>query len=241
MVEKAIDLGFHALGFSGHSYLDFGCGWCMSPEGTKEYIKEINTLKKQYEDKLKIYCGTELDYFSSVNRSDYDFLIGSVHYLCFDGEYLPVDNSAEKQKYTADKYLGGSMDKYIAAYYDEMGNIAEKTGCDIIGHFDLVTKFNENDCFFSTGSKAYRDAAFSAAEKLIAYNKPFEINTGAIARGKRTTPYPSKEIAGFINEKGGCFVVTSDCHSKEKLNCAFDLVEEMYGNLNIIKFSETLK
>lgn len=240
MIEKAIELGFDALGFSGHAYFDFPCGWCMTKDGTKEYINEINALKKEYADKIKIYCGTESDYFSDINPYDYDYIIGSVHYLKVNDEYLQVDSSAEKQFNAADKYFGGSIYGYAEKYYEFISNIVDVTKADIIGHFDLVTKFNEGGCLFSTKEKAYRKAMFGAIDKLLPYGKPFEINTGAIARGKRKTPYPSLEAAEYINSHGGCFVVTSDCHNRDFLDYAYDMVKEMYGKLNIVRFADIL-
>ena len=45
----------------------------------------------------------------------------------------------------------------------------------------------------------------------------FEINTGAMARGYRTTPYPGPILRRAIARKGGTFILSSDCHRKEQL------------------------
>ena len=47
-IQKAIEKGFISIGFSGHSYLDFGEDWFMGTNETKEYIKEIRELKEKY-------------------------------------------------------------------------------------------------------------------------------------------------------------------------------------------------
>lgn len=239
-VLSAINLGFKAIGFSGHSYLDFGCDWSMSPEDTLKYIDEISQLKRKYEGKIKIYCGTEMDYFSENIPGKYDYSIGAVHYIRMDGEYLPIDSSLERQQYAADKYFGGSLIDYCVEYYRLMEDVIEKTKGDFVAHFDLVTKFNENDCAFDTNDPKYIEAWKKAADRLLECNVPFEINTGAIARKKRVTPYPSMQIADYINSKGGKFIVTSDCHDASMLSCAFDLVEKEYGRLNIINLSDIL-
>lgn len=241
MVLAAIDKNFTALGFSGHSYLDFDCSWCMSPEITKKYIEEINGLKVKYKDKINIYCGTESDCFSKIDTSLYDFTLGSVHYIKEDDEYLAVDESIEVQKKAADKYYDGSLINYAKKYFELVGNVLELTNADIIGHFDLVTKFNENDCYFNTKDPEYIKAWQDAVDKLIPYNKPFEINTGAIARGKRITPYPAMDIADYIHSKGGFFVVTSDCHNRDMLDCYFENAYKDYSKYNIVSFEELLK
>ena len=50
----------------------------------------------------------------------------------------------------------------------------------------------------------------------------FEINTGAMAKSYRTSPYPSKEILNIIYKNNGEIMINSDCHKKEQLDFAFD-------------------
>jgi len=56
---------------------------------------------------------------------------------------------------------------------------------------------------------------------------PFEINTGAISRGYRTTPYPSFEILKAIHDGGGRIVFSSDAHDKSTLRYWFPQAEEL--------------
>lgn len=241
MVLSAIEKEFTDLGFSGHAYIDdFECDWAMTAENSRKYISEINDLKIKYRDKINIYCGTELDYFCTDVPGKYDFTIGSVHYLNMGGEYQAIDYSLNEQQKAADKYFGGSLIDYAVEYYRITGDVLNKLNADIIGHFDLVTKFNEGQCAFDTGDKRYVNAWHDAVDALIPYNKPFEINTGAISRGYRKSPYPALDIAEYIHSKGGCFILTSDCHDKNKLDCYFAEAEKEYSKFEIIKFSEIL-
>ena len=50
----------------------------------------------------------------------------------------------------------------------------------------------------------------------------FEINTGAIARGYRTQPYPAMTLLRRLREFGGEIVLNSDSHHTSHLCCAFD-------------------
>ena len=242
MITSAINKGFTALGFSGHAFVkDFFCEWCMTEEKSLKYIEEINDYKKKYKDIIDIYCGTELDYFCTELPGEYDYTIGSVHYLHENGEYPAVDSSLREQQEAADRYYGGSLIEYAVRYFELIGGIAEKLNPDIIGHFDIVSKFNEGDCAFDTGDKKYINAWHDAVDRLLPYNIPFEINTGAIARGVRKTPYPALDIADYIQSKGGFFIVTSDCHDAACLDFFFDEVKEMYSKYNIVNFSDILK
>ena len=49
------------------------------------------------------------------------------------------------------------------------------------------------------------------------------------------------DIAEYINSKGGYFIVTSDCHSREMLDCKFEETYNMYSKFKVISFDEYLK
>lgn len=237
VVKKAIEKGFVALGFSGHSHTFFDNSYCMTEEGTKRYIEEIKRLREKYASQIRIYLGLEADYYAeNIDFDAYDYIIGSVHYIKIGDEYLPVDCDAECQKRTADRFFGGSFDKYCEAYYSLVADVVRKTHASVIGHFDLVTKFNEGDCLFSTSSPEYIKSWKSAATALLPYGVPFEINTGAIARGRRITPYPSHDIARFVSEHGGSLIYSSDCHDAEKIDCGFDECMRLYADCTLTDF-----
>ncbi len=143
MVLAAIDIGMTHLGFSGHSHTAFDESYCMSAEKTAEYRRGIARLKEKYADKIRIFCGIEQDYYSDAPTAGYDYVIGSVHYIEKDGDFFPVDESAAELSGAAQKYYGGDIYALAEEYFAKVGNILEKTGADIVGHFDLVTKFNE--------------------------------------------------------------------------------------------------
>ena len=67
----------------------------------------------------------------------------------------------------------------------------------------------------------YVKAWQNAADILLKTGKPFEINTGAMSRGYRTSPYPHKEIRDYIRAHGGKLILSSDSHSKETIAYKF--------------------
>lgn len=66
-----------------------------------------------------------------------------------------------------------------------------------------------------------------ALEKLLKRDVIFEINTGAISRGYRTSPYPAPFLLRAIREKGGRVCITSDSHSARTVLFAFDAAEAL--------------
>ncbi len=234
VVKSAIEKEMKCLGFSDHSYTFFDEVYCMTKKDTEKYIEEISALKDKYKDEIKILCGIEQDIFATEPTDIYDYVIGSVHYIKIGEEYIPVDETAQKLTDAADKYFNGDIYKLTEIYFDTAGQVIEKTNADIIGHFDLITKFNEGGTMFDETEPRYVSAWRKAVDRLIASGKPFEINTGAISRGYRTEPYPSKAIAEYIRDKGGKFVLSSDSHNAETLCFAFDEAKSVAENINLI-------
>lgn len=181
---------------------------------------------ERYGGKIKILCGIEQDFYSEEPTEGYDYVIGSVHYLRTGGEYIPVDESPELLRAAAEKYFRGDFYALIEEYYRTLARVVEKTGADIIGHFDLIAKFNEGGALFDETDPRYLAAAQKAADILLKTGRPFEINTGAISRGYRTSPYPSLALRDYIRQKGGSFVISSDSHAKETLCFGFDTLEK---------------
>lgn len=226
LVLRAIELGCSEIGFSGHSYTPFDKSCCMSEEGICEYKSIIRGLSKKYDGKIRILLGIEEDYYSNTDTRDFDFVIGSVHYVLKDGEYLPVDESYEKQIKSVEKYYGGDFYAFASDYYKLVGELYEKTKCNIIGHFDLISKYNENDAVFDSKNSQYLKSAFDAIEKLSKAPVVFEVNTGAISRGYRKTAYPDGIFLSKMAEGGRPFLLSSDCHAKENLLFGLDAERE---------------
>ncbi len=226
MIQAAIEKRFSSLGFSGHSYMR-GAKLSMSLAGTEEYKKEIQSLKKKYQGQMDIFCGLEFELYSDADLSGYEYLIGSVHYLKIDGECVGFDKDADSVKKVIDTYFCGDGMQYAKAYYETLSTLPSYGKFDIIGHFDLITKHSEKHCFFDGNASAYLGYAYDAIEALKGKIPFFEVNTGAMARGYRTSPYPSIPIIKRLLERGFLPIISSDCHDKNKLDCGFDLSAEI--------------
>ena len=219
MVQEAIQLGLDTVGISDHSHLD-PCG--MSVEASAEYRAEIGRLKEKYAGQIRVLCGLERDFISD-DFADYDYVIGSVHLLTMaDGHRVSVDWTAEKQREGVEKYFGGDWYAFVEDYFATMARVVDVTKCDIIGPFDLITKFIEQDPQFDVNHPRYVKAWQDAADTLLKTGRPFEINTGAMSRGYRTEPYPAKDIRDYIRAHGGKLILSSDSHRKETIAYRFN-------------------
>ena len=225
MILAAIENDMSEIGFSVHSPLPFYANWAIREERLSEYKSELKALKEKYKDQITVYIGIEQDYFSEIPTDGFDYVIGSVHYIYKNGEYLALDLSADEVKTNINKHYNGDALAYCEDYYDLVTDVYNKTKCDIIGHFDLITKFNEKMPLIDTNAERYKKAVKKALDALLDCPAIFEINTGAISRGYRTCPYPQEEILDQIADSGKPFVVNSDSHSVESI--AFGIVDQM--------------
>ena len=223
MIETAIEKGFDSLGFSGHATSEKHSGCEL--KDIPGYVKEINSLKEEYKDRIKIFLGIELDYFSAGVMPELvlDYRIGSVHFVKKNGHLVEYDHSYEHTRRFIDEDFGGDGIAYAKAYYEVLADMPNKLKADFVGHFDLVTKFSEQHPeLFDMDSKEYKNAALEALHAVREKMEFFEVNTGAIGRGYRKTPYPAPFLLDEMKRLDCKLLLSSDCHNRNYLDCHFN-------------------
>ena len=199
IVKEAIGRGFSAIGFSGHGYTDFDLRYCM--QDWEGYLAEIRRLKEQYRGKIEIYLGVEEDAFAPVDRSQLDYMIGSSHYVYVGGTYYPIDSGYSYFEKCLE-VLDHDRIRLAEAYYSTFCQYIHERKPDIVGHFDLITKFDEsNEPLFLNDAEYHKIAEKYIAEAAKS-GSIFEVNTGAMIRGLRTAPYPAENLL-YVLKNGG--------------------------------------
>ncbi|MBE6551144.1 MAG: histidinol-phosphatase HisJ family protein [Ruminococcaceae bacterium] len=224
VAESAGEKGFDALGFSGHA------GSPYSSYGIKDmrgYITAVKELKEKYKGKLQIYLGVEEDMYAPVNRDDYEYLIGSAHYIFKNGVYYPLDSTNERLMKCVSECFDNDAVKLAESYYSSFCDYIFKRRPDIVGHFDLITKFDEKNGGLFSENREYLSVAKKYMEKAASSGCLFEVNTGAISRGYATTPYPREELLYVLKKCGGDVILSSDSHSRDTLDCFFDETKKL--------------
>ena len=228
MVEAAVNKGLKTVGVCAHSYMDFFESWCIKKERVEEFIKEMQSLKTEFKDKIKVLCGLEKDVYSNQSCDGFDYVIGSVHYFNANGVLSSVDESQKAFEDSVKNCFNGDFILAAENYYQAVGEVVEKTNPDIIGHFNLVEKFNDGNRYFDAENPRYVAAWKRAADKLLLTGKPFEINVGGISRGWIKQPYPTQEMYKYLKDRGAKFVLSSDAHTKENVAFQFDKWNGVY-------------
>ena len=227
MAAQAVRQGLQPLGLVGHAAMQFPCDYAMTPPNEAAFFAETAQLKKALEGQLSLFCGIELDYYSLPAAYPYDYRLGSVHYVRRCGHIISVDSDPRELEQAVARHFGGDWLELCRLYYETVADLGPALRPDIVAHFDLITKFNEDDRLFSTEDARYRRLALDAVDALLPLDPIFEINTGAISRGYRTAPYPAPFILRRIREGGGRICLSSDAHDTAHLLHGFDAAAQL--------------
>ena len=242
MAEAAFHAGATHLGFSGH--IDPG----VLMQDIPGYFREVDRLRAAYAGRMHIFRGIELD--NAYKRSCADsaeYIIGSTHFIPVQGSpvwenTMPIGNGAAKNEEERIKELGlicvdntaeilhegckhyydGDYYRMAADYYRFESMVVERLQPTFIGHFDLITRFNdlpaeESGHFLDETDARYLKPAEESMEKLAAAQIPFELNLGALNRGRKKEPYPRIELLKYLHTLGGEIIVSSDAHDRDHI------------------------
>ena len=136
-------------------------------DGYEYVIGSVHYARFREEDAL---CGKADNAADGCEDAPYDRVDAAVNepecIMHADGYvYVPVDWSREVLEFAANRYCGGDVYALCENYFAAVADVVRKTGCDIIGHFDLVAKHNEKEPLFDESNeryvKAWRPPRFS--------------------------------------------------------------------------------
>ncbi len=230
MVAAAALKGYESIGFCEHAFVDFDEDFSMSVNTTKKYINEVNSIKNAFDGFLDIFLGCEYDYYSSnTNLSNFDFVVGGVHYAQVNDGFICFDETEGAIVRNVKNYFNGDFYAYCKQYYRLVCELADKVDFDVMTHFDLVTKFNFDDKYFDESDERYLFPAIEAAEHLIKKSVVFEIDTGGMCKKCKKNPYTDMMILSAIKNFGGRVTIASDAHSVKELGFNFDVAMNLAG------------
>jgi histidinol-phosphatase (PHP family) len=236
MAQAAAELGFVSLGFSGHGIWP----WCdvnMTPENQPRYRQEVLALKALYAGRMDILLGVEHDGGQVYDDLDWDFMIESVHDLPFEGEFRSIDWDPPRTDALIAEFCGGDAYKLARLYFEFCAACYSRSPAQIAGHVDLIAKFNEGGRLFDETDPRYLNPAMEAVDAAIDRGLVVEVNTGAMAKGWRTTPYPGPALLKRLKERNAPIMLNSDCHDRNFLTHGFAQSIEL---LKAMGFDHTL-
>lgn len=237
MILGALAQGYSTLGFSSHAVFPADpWEWPLTQEKGLRYAAEVRALAARYSDRIRVLCGVEADYIqgaASPDRTVYaalkpDYVIGSVHAVVApDGTWVDVDNTPELLVRGVNEHFAGDFRAFVSAYFAQQRAMAASCDFDVIGHPDLVRKFNRVLCCFDETADWYRTELERTADAFAASGKLTEVNTGGIARGWIDDAYPSAEFRALLRARGVRFILSADAHSVDDLAVPYPRFEHI--------------
>ena len=235
MVRAAADAGFAAIGFSSHAPVHFETRWSMNPARLEEYLSTVTMLKKCYAPTIEVYCGLEIDYFADhanlpflsgfLSRNEIDYCIGSVHFISdqMGTMRFPVDLSPESFAQGVKQYYRGDFRAAVERYYELVALMATTLRPTVIGHFDLIKKFNRQTAWFDEEALWYKAAVGRALDAAVAVGAIVEINTSIVYRGLGDEVYPGSAILQECRRRDLAVTISADAHAAAHLTSAVDV------------------
>jgi histidinol-phosphatase (PHP family) len=233
-VLTAIDRGLSQIGFADHLPLvyDENPDLSMSPALLPDYVEEVLRLKSVYADSIAVLLGIEADYHgptmeervAMLESFPFEYVIGSIHLV---GDWMFDDPR------TTDRYLQIDIDRFYLEYLDTVEEMILTGLYDIVGHLDLVKKFNHRPR--TDLGPHYREVLQAAKESGMCY----EVNTAGL-RWPAAEMYPEPAVVRLGAELGVPVTMGSDSHCPEDvgrdLDLALDLILES-GYREVATFS----
>jgi len=217
--EAAIAAGLTEIGMSDHSPMPggFDKAWRMDRSELDGYIAEVEQAREAFSGRLTIRFGLEADFHPGtesyvkdmIAACDWDYIIGSVHYIGDWGFDNPDCIQIWDMWHIEDAYT---------AYFKLVAESAATGMFDIIGHPDLIKKFGHRA---PASSQAVQQAEETMLEAVLKSGAALEISSAGL-RKPVAEIYPQRRIIGHAAELGIPFVFGSDAHTPVEVGHGMD-------------------
>lgn len=216
-IDAAISKGVTEYGISDHSPFlpEPFDDWRMLEAQLPEYLEWVERARKHADGRIPVRVGLECDWIAGCEawtrelrtRHNWDYLIGSVHYL------------SDKWDFDNPKWLGKWADTDVelvwTQYWETYAAMADSGLFDILGHPDLIKKFGfrpEGDL-----SRFYEPVIDAIATSGCA----IELNTAGWHKPCKEQ-YPHLEFLMLARDAGIDLVISSDAHHPSEVARDFD-------------------
>ncbi len=213
---RALELGLPEIGFSDHSPVehDDQDDWRMLACELSEYVAKVQEARVTH-PALPIRLGLEVDFIPGhepwikemSSCHDWDYFIGSVHYISGKWDFDNPKRLAEWAEH--------DVDEVWTDYFNRLANAAASGLFQIIGHPDLPKKFRHYPTRDITGLYLNFLAACESTGTAI------ELNTAGL-RKDCAEIYPSREFLKLAKAANVQITFGSDAHATHEVGMNLD-------------------
>ena len=189
--------------------------------------ENLKNLCNNFSEDVQVRFGLEMDYFpekeeeirQTISFFPVDYVIGSVHFI-------------EGWNFDSDRSLYGkwSNNELYRKYFELVQQSAKSGLFDIIGHFDLIKKFQ---CWPETDQTSLFEETLKIMKEA---NVVIELNTSGMDRPCNEF-FPSREILSLACKLGVPVTLGSDAHEPNQVARHFDLAVSFLKEVGYTKIT----
>lgn len=235
-ILRAIALGLDEIGCSEHMPMPHDFDIRHRPtveEYYSLYLPKLSEITERHKERITVRRALEAEFLPGteqwvekfIQENDFDYVIGSVHFLGVKGN--------EKALFHRE-YDEPEIEALYLEYFEAIRASAKSRMYDVIGHCDLIKKFGPRS------SKKIDEAIWEALKAIKAEDMCIEINTSGLRKPENDT-YPSERILRLAYQLEIPLTLGSDAHKPEQVGIYFDkaiALIERFGNGNIAIFEK---
>ena len=205
-IEEALANELEEICFTDHRDFDYpGMAFDLD---VKAYQSEIEKLKLEFSDRIKIKWGLEIgldmNYIDEINSfvtsADFDFVIGSIHVVNHEEFY--------ESQHFFDEY---SRKVAYQLYFDAMLACVRKFDCfNSLAHMDYIVRYATYEQAF-IGTEEFADEIQDILKTLVAKDKALEVNTRLFDKPK-TIEFYQNLLKKFKEYGGSKVTLGTDSH-----------------------------
>ena len=220
LAAAAVERGLGELGFADHNPMPEPFDdWRMLLEELPRYLDVVAMAREKY-PQLSIKIGLECDYLPGgeawieklAGLADWDFLIGSVH-------YLPEGWEVDHPKYLF-RHTKTEAPEMWSAYWKAYEACIRSKLFDFVAHPDLPKKFGVRPG--GDLARFYEPAVAALVDTGLAY----EINTAGL-RKQCNEAYPALEFIQMAQRANVPLLINSDAHHPSEVGAGFEHALEL--------------
>lgn len=231
VVEAAIAAGFTTYGLSEHCprfqrehlYPDeLGLDPGELQVVFDRYVYTAQQLRERYREQLELLIGFETESLPTTSwpsamrqiraSAPFDYVVGSVHSL---GDTW-IDLSPEAAERAARD--NGGWESARCKYFDLLASLVDTLRPEIVGHVDLIRRFEAPDFAFSARELRHAERVFEAA---LAAGSALEVNAAPARRGFGPV-YPGPQLLQRACQLGVPVTLGDDSHGPETVGVGLD-------------------
>lgn len=224
-IDSAVKQGFQEIYITDHMPLSISKAGDRIPKGKiKQYCEAVKKKAEEYEDKISIKTGVEIDYHpdflseieDALEQGDFDIVLGASH-LHIPGYNIPINAM------TPNEYAGLSLENSL---------LAIKSGYfDIISHLDLHRWVYTCPKRFPIQPGTYcvdehMDILKAIMREIEMRKVKLEINSLAILhKVDECGVYPGEDIMKLSYQYDIQYVFASDAHTPDWVGYGYDFLK----------------